>query len=138
MNKHHHTKTCRKHDTTCRFKYPRFPAPYTIIVQPVQAESVEKEQELLIKYREILRKVKHVLENEELVSEIRMKYNKKEETIEEHKINIEKRIREMLDAAGVDEYDDYIKALETSKTGYSIVQRRDLDENTSIHITKNG
>ena len=42
VNKHHHTKTCRKHDTTCRFKYPRFPAPYTIIVQPVQAESSEK------------------------------------------------------------------------------------------------
>ena len=34
----------------------------------------------------------------------------------------------MLLSAGVEEYDDYIKALETSKTGYSIVQRRDLDE----------
>ena len=22
VNKHHHTKTCRKHDTTCRFNYP--------------------------------------------------------------------------------------------------------------------
>ena len=32
VNKHHHTKTCRKHDTTCRFKYPRYPAPDTIIV----------------------------------------------------------------------------------------------------------
>ena len=34
VNKHHHTKTCRKHDTTCRFNYPRFPAPHTIIVEP--------------------------------------------------------------------------------------------------------
>ena len=34
VNKHHHTKTCRKHDTTCRFKYPRFPSPRTIIVTP--------------------------------------------------------------------------------------------------------
>ena len=57
-----------------------------------------------------------------------MRYNRQEETIEEHEKNIEKRIREMLNAAGVEEYDDYIKALETSKTGYSIVQRRDLDE----------
>jgi hypothetical protein len=57
VNKHHHTKTCRKHDTTCRFKYPRFPAPYTIIVQPVEAESAEKEEALLVKYREILEKL---------------------------------------------------------------------------------
>ena len=36
VNKHHHTKTCRKHDTTCRFNYPRFPAPHTIIVRPCE------------------------------------------------------------------------------------------------------
>ena len=34
VNKHHHTKTCRKHDTTCRFGYPRLSAPYTIILEP--------------------------------------------------------------------------------------------------------
>ena len=32
VNRHYHTKTCRKHDTTCRFGYPRLPAPHTIIV----------------------------------------------------------------------------------------------------------
>ena len=32
VNKHHHTKTCHKHDTSCRFNYPRFPSPYTVIV----------------------------------------------------------------------------------------------------------
>merc|ERR1711954_538801 len=30
VNKHHHTKACRKYDTTCRFGYARFPAPHTI------------------------------------------------------------------------------------------------------------
>ena len=39
VNKHHHTKTCRKHDTTCRFNYPRFPAPYTMIVEPCDAKT---------------------------------------------------------------------------------------------------
>ena len=65
VNKHHHTKTCRKHDSACRFKYPRFPVPYTLIVQPIKAESAEKENELLIKYRGVLQKVTKVLENEE-------------------------------------------------------------------------
>ena len=128
VNEHHHTKTCRKHDTTCRFKYPRFPAPYTIIVQPIKAESAEKGQELLIKYREILRKVTQVLEQEDVVTEIMLKYNKQDETIEEYNANIELRIRDMLKIAGVEDYGEYIKALGTSKTGYSIVQRRDLDE----------
>ena len=127
VNKHHHTKTCRKHDTTCRFKYPRFPAPYTIIVQPVQAESSEKGQELLIKYRQILRKVTQVLENKDVMAEIMNRYNKQKETIEEYEINTKLRIKEMLKIAGVD-YNEYIQALGTSKTGYSIIQRRDLDE----------
>ena len=42
VNRHHHTKTCRKHDTTCRFGYPRFPAPHTIIVAPCTADSQEE------------------------------------------------------------------------------------------------
>ena len=41
VNKHHHTKTCRKHDTTCRFKYPRYPTPETIIVKPCVGMSQE-------------------------------------------------------------------------------------------------
>ena len=30
VNVHHHTKTCRKYDSSCRFNYPRFPTPNTI------------------------------------------------------------------------------------------------------------
>jgi hypothetical protein len=33
-----------------------------------------------------------------------------------------------LEVAGVEDYDEYLRALGTSKTGYSVVQRRDLDE----------
>ena len=35
VNVHHHTKTCRKYNETCRFNYPRFPSHKTIIAQPV-------------------------------------------------------------------------------------------------------
>ena len=49
VNKHHHTKTCRKHDTTCRFGYPRLPAPYTIIVEPCKADSPAKKYFLKIR-----------------------------------------------------------------------------------------
>ena len=70
VNKHHHTKTCRKHDTTCRFNYPRFPAPHTIIVEPCYEETSEKREETLVKYREILKKVKAVLKDEDAGSQI--------------------------------------------------------------------
>ena len=55
------------------------------------------------------------------------RYNKQNETIEEYEKNTKLRIKEMLKIAGVD-YNEYIKALETSKTGYSVILRRDLDE----------
>ena len=58
VNKHHHTKTCRKHDTTCRFKYPRFPSPRTIIVTPCYESNSEKRDKILAEHREVLRKVK--------------------------------------------------------------------------------
>ena len=128
VNKHHHTKTCRKHDTTCRFNYPRYPAPHTIIVEPCKEETTEAAESLLIRYREILRKVRVVLENEDAVKEIMMKYDKQNESKEEYKKNTVSRIKQLLEVAGVEDYDEYLRALGTSKTGYSVVQRRDLDE----------
>ena len=62
VNKHHHTKTCRKHDTTCRFKYPRYPSPHTIIVEPCTGGTQEDIDANLAMYRRILTKVKEVLE----------------------------------------------------------------------------
>jgi hypothetical protein len=108
VNKHHHTKTCRKHDTTCRFSYPRFPAPHTIIVEPCEAQSTEEKDALMIQYRETLRKVKEVLENEDVVNKIMEKYDKQTETEEEYIENRIKRIKELCDVAGV----NYWKYLE--------------------------
>ena len=67
VNRHHHAKTCRKHDTSCRFGYPRLPAPHTIIVSPCTADTQQEKEKLLAKYQKILRKVQEVLEDETLL-----------------------------------------------------------------------
>ena len=90
VNKHHHTKTCRKHDTTCRFKYPRYPSPYTIVVEPCEVISQEEKEALLAKNHIVLRKVRDVLEDEDLVDKIMKKYNKQAESKEEYITNREK------------------------------------------------
>ena len=127
VNKHHHTKTCRKCNSKCCFIYPKFPAPHTIVVQPCQVNDKEERGALLAKYQELLRKVKAVLEDEDKINDMITKYDKQSESKEEYKENIEKRTKEVVSMAGVD-YDDYLKALGTSKSGYSVVQQRDLDE----------
>ena len=74
VNRHHHTKTCRKHDTSCRFNYPRFPAPWTIIVAPCTDKSQEERKKILLKNQQILTKVQTVLEDEEAIQKIMAKY----------------------------------------------------------------
>ena len=127
VNKHHHTKTCRKHDITCRFKYPRFPSPKTIVVTPCYASDAKERETKLTRHREVLSKVKAVLDDEDAISKIMDKYDKQAETKEQYKSNREKRIKEVCKLAGVG-FDVYIEALGTSTTGHSVVQKRDLDE----------
>merc|ERR1712082_536419 len=127
VNKHHHTKTCRKHGSTCRFNYPKYPSPHTIVTQPCQVKDPKERDALLTKYQTILRKVKIILEDENENKKIMEKYDKQIESVTELRENIEERIREVADMAGV-KYDEYIEALSTSRAGYTVVQQRDLDE----------
>ena len=46
VNVHHHTKTCRKFKTICRFKYPRYPSNFHIIAQG-QSEMLSDEEKAL-------------------------------------------------------------------------------------------
>ena len=39
VNQHHHTKTCRKKSTECRFHFKKFPSQRTIIARPPKGES---------------------------------------------------------------------------------------------------
>ena len=95
VNKHHHTKTCTKHDTTCRFKYPRYPSPHTIIVKPCTGETQEDIDAKLAMYRRILIKVREVLEDEDQIKKILEKYKKQEESQEEYKENMKLRIKDL-------------------------------------------
>ena len=44
VNVHHHTKTCRKFNTICRFKYPRYPSNFHIIAQENPDKLSEEEK----------------------------------------------------------------------------------------------
>ena len=79
------------------------------------------------KYAENLGKVQALLDDTELIDSIMSKYNKKEETKEEYKINRKKRILQLLEVAKVSE-EDYLEALSYSNKGYSVHLKRDLDE----------
>ena len=82
---------------------------------------------MLAKNQQVLIKVQAVLEDEEAVKKIMAKYDKQNETADEYKINRRERIKDLCKAAEV-RYEDYIKALSMSKSGYSVVIKRDLDE----------
>ena len=81
----------------------------------------------MTKHMNVLRKVKEVLEDEDQIKNIMKNYKKQEESKQDHKHKRSQRIKDLLAIAGV-EYVDYIQALSTSRTGYSVVQQRDLDE----------
>ena len=68
-----------------------------------------------------------VLEDADAINSIMEGYDKQTESNDEYMENIERRTRQVIQMAEVD-YDDYLKALSTSRAGYSVVQRRDLDE----------
>ena len=121
VNQHRHTKTCRKYGGHCRFNYPRPPSPHTIIVQPAVESDTEKRSKVLLESDKIIGKVMQVLEEEESMKKLLKKF-------EERKSNTKmKRILVLCLVAEVD-YDEYIKALSVSRTGYSVVYERDIDE----------
>ena len=72
VNMHHHTKTCRKYGCSCRFYYPRFPTRRTIISVPIKKLGIpEEDQEgRCARSKEILEKVKKVLEDQDAMEEL--------------------------------------------------------------------
>ena len=69
---HSHTKACRKHGTKCRFSYPRFPTLQTIISVPVNKLplTAEERKSKIEESKSVLKKVKNVLENDDIMEEI--------------------------------------------------------------------
>ena len=130
VNTHRHTATCTKRGgTECRFRYPREPAPYTIIRQPLPKDMPEKDRtEALRLYAEILTKVKGFCDDQDRVKEVMEAHDKEQETtLELHLAGLESRIRMMCKLLDI-EYREYINALSFCHVGYSTVLRRDMDE----------
>ena len=97
VNQHTHTHTCRKHATTCRFRFPRFPSINTEIAVPsfIKYKDPEKASEELSKAQNILRAVKEVLENKELTEEL-VKTRKSDIDTYMYHINIHQKIEDYL------------------------------------------
>ena len=70
VNTHHHTKTCFKKGSHCRFGFPRPPAPYTIISTPVGEMDAADRKKLFKKHNDVLTKVMMVVETEEDLDKI--------------------------------------------------------------------
>ena len=125
VNKHHHTRTCQKFSTECRFHYPKYPSPSTIIAQPMK-ETGKKRTKKLEKHTKTLDAVKAIIEDETNIEQIMKKHPNKGNK-DNYKDQRLKRIKLLLEMAGVT-LEDYLEALETSKVGSSIVLARDVDE----------
>ena len=128
VNTHHHSRTCVKRGTDCRFNYPRPPAPYTIIAEPLENMEPAEAKKILKKHKEVITSVLDAMECSTIVEELMEKFDKaSEQAGEENKEGRVKRIQELCKHAKVS-YEDYIKALSTSKMGYAVVLQRDIDE----------
>ena len=70
VNKHLHTKACRKHGTQCRFNFPKYPSTKTIIGEPICGLNDKEKKEKLKSYKEILMKVGDILNDEATIKSI--------------------------------------------------------------------
>merc|ERR1711894_118296 len=66
VNKHHHTRTCQKFSSECRFHFPKYPSPCTIIAQPMK-ESGKKRTKKLEQHTKTLDAVKAIIEDEKKI-----------------------------------------------------------------------
>ena len=121
MNKHHHTKTCKKRSPECRFRYPKFPIWTTILVRPYKSEFAEEKDKNLEHFVSILKKIREILEDEELIRKIMSKYSKRTKSKEEYELNRKDQIFELLLFAEVNP-NHYYLALKYSRAASHMLQ----------------
>ena len=95
VNIHNHTRTCRKYDTSCRFGFGKFPIWETLIAKPHNLLTKEKQD----KYIKILKDVRKVLDDDNVIQRILCSYNKEAESKEEYEKNRKERILKILNIA---------------------------------------
>ena len=85
VQRHHHTFTCRKRSSKCRFNFPRFPSLYTQVAIPLRLRFGENDEEgkrkEMMKTRIVLHKVREILEDEERMDEVNKLFHEEIEEI---------------------------------------------------------
>ena len=102
--------------TICRFKFPKFPIWKTLISSP--NKSISEEERAL--YEQILKDVKDILDDEDLIEQIMKDFRKNDEAGKTYEENREICIKRMLKKAKLEteaDFENYIKALKYSKVG---------------------
>ena len=123
VNTHHHTKSCKKNATFCRYNIPKMPSEETVIARPVR----EEEKENLKKAEKALERVRDILNDKDVMQLIWDSCPEKGGTRQEYIDNRRTRIQTLCQVAGVD-YETYKMYLKMSRSGYSVVLQRDTDE----------
>ena len=127
VQQHHHTKTCRKYETSCRFRKPTFPMKETTVIgnenKDGNCEDINGKAN-----PELLSKVKELLDDADTIKSIMSCFNKEEESEDEYIENRNRRIDMLLEKVGAT-YIEYLEAIKHSTSnGYSILLARDIDE----------
>ena len=63
---HHHSKTCRKYGSKCRFGFPKYPSEHTIVAQPLVEDNFPSKSDMekhLQKLQKVLEKVRKVIDD---------------------------------------------------------------------------
>ena len=134
VNEHGHSKSCKKVEPKCRWKFPRFPLIKTTFVDAKR--EIPEDEKLSDEDRvTILKRVKSVLVEEKdgkekkskIVDDVMRKFQKTKATIET-------RIHEILQLASKDggdniKYDQYERAVhQQPEKGCKMYLKRDIDE----------
>ena len=126
VQKHHHTRTCRKLGTVCRFNYPKPPSPFTILQIPVK-DTPEDRQEFC-KHQSNIKAVLDESQKDGVVQDIMNDFSKATETPgDDYREKRIERIKALCARANVS-YEAYLEALKHSMRGYTYVLARDIDE----------
>ena len=111
---HHHSKTCRKYDTSCRFGLPRFPSCKTIIAQSLDKKDYPSEEDYK---RELKKREKTLAKVKDILLTMDESFPEPASTT----------IRDILNLANVSEK-EYYEALSVSTRGTIIILKRTPQE----------
>ena len=125
---HHHTKTCRKYGSKCRFNFPKFPSEETIIAQPLCDDDFPTQLDMHMYQKQlesVLTKVRHVLENmDHYFSHDKLFQEQLLQRISLDDVLMAAEIGHNLEAARY----NYYEALRVTKTGKVIILKRKVQE----------